>query len=257
MLLIFVHYNSWSQEKRVQLKGIVYTTTSNPIENTHIVNLTTKLGTISNKKGAFTLFVKDGDWIQVSNIQFRTKKIRLKKDTIQEGFFSVYLIPVTNVLEEVVIKRKLKGVLALDRRDKEKDTIPKIDMGYYDFSKMDLSIKTPLYKPLTSEKLADPTMNNTPLTIAKIKFGGLSKKEQALKKELDFKENFPKNLKLLFGEHLFFVKLKIPKDKYYHFLDYCSQYRIAQLFKDQKHLEVLKILLKQSKSYLLLLENNK
>ena len=51
MLLIFVHYNSSSQEKRTQLKGIVYTTASIPIENTHIVNLTTNQGTISSKKG--------------------------------------------------------------------------------------------------------------------------------------------------------------------------------------------------------------
>ena len=257
LLLIFVHYNSSSQEKRTQLKGIVYTTASIPIENTHIVNLTTNQGTISSKKGVFTLFVKGGDWIQISNIQFRTKKIRLKKGTIKEGMLSVYLIPVTNVLEEAVIKRKLKGVLALDRKEKEKDTIPKIDRDYYDFSKMDLSIKTPLYKPLASEKLADPTMNNAPITIAKVKFGGPSKKKQARRKELNFKDSFPNKLKHLFGEQFFFVKLKIPKDKYYHFLDYCSQYRIAQLFKDQKHLEILKILLKQSKSYLLLLENNK
>lgn len=257
LLLILVIYTTWSQEKRTQLKGVVYTTTSNPIENTHIVNLTTKKGTISNKNGSFTLFVKNGDWIEVSNLQFRSKKFRLKKGTIQEGFFRVYLISLTNILEEAIIKKKLRGVLTLDRRDKEKDTIPKIDKDYYNFSKMNVSIKTPLFKPLESEKLADPTMNNAPITIIKVKFGGSSKKKQARRNEINFMKNFPHQLKDVFGENFFFVKLKIPKERYFHFLQYCSPLGIEELHKDQKHLEVLKILLKQSKSYLLLLENNK
>jgi len=257
LLLIFMYHGASSQKKRTLLKGIVYNTASTPIENTHIVNLTTMTGTISNKSGVFTLMVNKGDWIQVSNIQFRTKKIKLKKGTLKEGVLSVYLIPVTNVLEEAVIKKKLTGVLALDRSDKKKDTIPKIDKKYYNFSKMDLSIKTPLYKPLDSEKLADPTMNNAPITIFKVEFGGSSKKKQAQRNEINFMENFPQKLKNELGENFFFVKLKIPKERYFHFLQYCSPFDIEQLFKDQKRLEILKILLKESKSYLLLLENNK
>ena len=64
------------------------------------------MGTISDKNGAFNIRVQSGDWIQISNIQFRTKKIKLKKGTIQEGILSVYLIPVTNLLEEAVLQRK-------------------------------------------------------------------------------------------------------------------------------------------------------
>lgn len=260
MLLVFVYYNSLSQEKRMQLKGIVYTTASNPIENTHIVNLSTNQGTISTKNGTFTLMAKHGDWIQISNIQFRPKKIRLKKGTLTEQFLSVYLIPLTNILEEVVIKKKLRGILTLDRRDKEKDTLPKFDKDYYNFSKMDISIKKikNLQDKSNAQYHTDPTMKNVAVSIVSVGIpDNASKKKQARMKELNFKEDLPNKLKKLFGAHFFFVKLKIPKDKYYHFLDYCSQFEIAQLFKDQKHLEILKVLLKQSKSYLLVLENNK
>ena len=78
-----------------------------------------------------------------------------------------------------------------------------------------------------------------------------------MRKELNFKESFPEKLKKLFGDHFFFVRLKIPKDKYYHFLAYCNSLGIEELYKNNKHLDILKILLKESKSYILLLENNK
>jgi hypothetical protein len=61
----------------------------------------------------------------------------------------------------------------------------------------------------------------------------------------------------MFGEQFFFVKLKIPKEKYFHFLEYCAPLNIETLYKEEKFLDLLKILLKESKSYLLLLENNK
>jgi hypothetical protein len=151
----------------------------------------------------------------------------------------------------------MTGFLRFDRTDKPKDTLPRIDKGFYDFSKMDFAIKDPLYKPLVSEKIADPAMNNAPVTIAKIKFGGSSKKRKALRKKLNFKEQLPESLKKIFGEHFFLVRLKIPKEKHHHFLEYCNPLGIEELYKSGKHLDILKILLKESKSYLLLLENNK
>jgi len=259
-VVIFVHFTATAQEKRFLLKGIVYSSAAVPIENTHIVNATTKQGTVSNKNGEFSLFAKQGDWIQLSNVQFTSKKIKLKKAAAQEQFLSVYLIPLTNVLEEAVIKKKLKGVLVFDRRGNTKDTIPKIDKAYYNFSNMDLSIKgvKNLQDKSNAQYHTDPTMKNVAVSIVSVSIPDRSsQKKQAKRKEANFKENLPIHLKKLFGENFFSVKLKIPKDRYYHFLAYCSQFGIAQLFKDQNHLEILKILLKESKSYLLLLENNK
>ena len=81
--------------------------------------------------------------------------------------------------------------------------------------------------------------------------------KKARRRDINFKESFPGKLMHLFGARFFFVKLKIPKDNYYPFLQYCNPSGIERLFKDKKHLEILKILLKESKSYLLLLENDK
>lgn len=259
---------SFSQEKRTQLKGVIYNTVSQPIENTHILNLTTKQGTISNKKGAFTLFVKDGDWIQISNIQFRTKKIKLKKGTIQEGILSVYLIPVTNLLEEAVLQKKMKGDLVSDMLKNKKDTIREKmnsilayikSIPHEEIMKMKIGAdERHLKKPRNAQLTTDPVAKFAglpPETIGIPDYYLLAKR--ALKKKLRFKEDFPNKLKQLFGAHFFYVKLKIPKEKYYHFLQYCNPLGIERLFKDEKHMELLTLFLKEGPLYLKLIEVSK
>ena len=255
-ILLICHF-SFSQTKRTEMNGLIINHFSRGLVNSHIVNLTTNKGTISDKNGEFTIQAKKGDWIQITNIQFIGKKIRVTNSSFKARFLRVYLLPKTNLLEEVEIRKKLKGHLSLDRIEKEKDTLPKVDKKYYDFSTMDFSIKSPLFKPLVSEKLADPTMNNAPITIAKVKFGGTSNKKKAVRKKIKFKEKLPKEFIKIFGEHFFFGRLKIPKEKYYHFIDYCTSFGIEQLYKDKKHLDILKILLKASKSYLQFIEKSK
>lgn len=259
---------SFSQEKRTQLKGVIYTTASRPIENTHIVNLTTKAGTISDKNGGFHISVKNGDWIQISNIQFRTKKIKLKKGTIQEGILSVYLIPITNVLEEAVLQKKLKGDLASDMLKNKKDTIrEKMNsilayikrIPHEEIMKMKIGAdERHLKKPRNAQLSTDPVAKFAglpPKTIGIPDYHLLAKR--ALKKKLNFKEGFPGKLLKLFGSHFFYVKLKIPKDKYYHFLQYCSPLGIEQLYKNQKYMELLPLFLKESVLYLKLIEVSK
>jgi len=259
---------SFSQEKRTQLKGVIYNTVSRPIENTHIVNLTTKVGTISDKNGAFNIRVQSGDWIQISNIQFRTKKIKLKKGTIQEGILSVYLIPVTNLLEEAVLQKKMKGDLVSDMLKNKKDTIREKmnsilayikSIPHEEIMKMKIGAdERHLKKPRNAQLTTDPVAKFAglpPETIGIPDYYLLAKR--ALKKKLKFKEDFPNNLLKLFGAHFFYVKLKIPKDKYFHFLQYCSPLGIEHLYKDKKYMELLTLFLKEGNLYLKLIEKIK
>lgn len=254
-----------SQEKRIEISGVVIDQSSKALKNSHILNLTTKQGTISDNEGKFTINVKKGDWIQITNIQYHNKKIRVTKSINSERFLRIYLLPILNQLDEVKIKKRMTGFLGFDRIDTPKDTLPKIDKEYYDFSKMDFTAYDNAIKQAKKRKekgssiyLTDPTMKNVATTISSVDIPDKSSaKKRAERKELNFKESFPENLKNLFGEHFFFVRLKIPKEQYYHFLTYCNPLGIELLFKAKKHIEVLKILLKESKSYLLLLEKDK
>lgn len=266
--LLFFFYlifqTSFSQEKRVEINGVVLNPSSKALKNSHILNLTTNSGTISNTDGAFTISAKKGDWLQITNIQFHSKKIRIAQNIRKERFLRVYLLPILNQLNEVEIKKKMRSILSLDRVDKPKDSINEkmksmaeyiLSIGYENI----LNMKT----GNDERHLQKPTVS--PGILAGFKgigggvpipdYGLIAKRK--LKKEIRFKENFPVQLKKIFGEHFFLVRLKIPKEKYYHFLEYCNPLGIEELYKSGKHLDILKILLKESKSYLLLIENNK
>ena len=267
LLLVFLHQIVIAQSNRVVINGSVKNTSLKPILNTHIVNLTTGVGTISNNNGAFNIPVKEGDWLQVSNIQYQTKKIRLKKGNIKERFLNIHLIAVANILEEAVIMKKLKGNLTSDLFKNKKDTIREkvksmmeiiMSMKHEDIMNMKIGEdERHMKKPRNAQLSTDPVAKFAglpPETIGIPDYALIAKR--ARRNEISFKEVFPNKLLQIFGEHFFFIKLKIPKDKYYHFLQYCTRLKIEKLFKEGKHIKLLKILIQESTSYLLLLEKN-
>ncbi|MFT5762143.1 MAG: hypothetical protein ACI8WA_001269 [Polaribacter sp.] len=264
ILSLFLFYllfqNSFSQENRVEINGVVLNPSSKALKNSHILNLTTNSGTISNKDGSFTISAKKGDWLQITNIQFHSKKIKIAQNIRKEQFLRVYLLPILNQLDEVEIKKKMKGFLSLDRINTPKDTIGDLVKGI-----MSIPYKEIMGMGVGNDErhLQKPTVK--PGILPGLKGVGVSatipyadlKKKRANRKKINFKEQLPESLKKIFGEHFFLVRLKIPKEKYHHFLEYCNPLGIEELYKSRKHLDILKILLKESKSYLLLLENNK
>ncbi len=266
-LLIVTCQLSFTQEKRKNIRGIIYNTVSNPVANSHIVNLSTNIGTISDDDGSFTIPVQSGDWIRISNIQYQTKKVRVKKGNINEGKLIIHLIPVTNVLEEAVIKKKLKGDLTSDMLKSQKDTIrEKVESMLHIIKSMShkaiMNMKIGederhMKKPRNAQLTTDPVAKAAGLPQATVGIpDGSSIRRKARRERLNFKERFPDKLKEMYGKKFFFNTLKIPKEKYIHFIEYCDPLGIEQLFKDEKHLEVIKILRRESISYLALIKEN-
>ncbi|WKD86395.1 TonB-dependent receptor SusC [Polaribacter huanghezhanensis] len=79
-----IFQSSFSQEKRVEINGVVINPSSKAIRNSNILNLSTKRGTISNNDGSFAIRVQKGDWLQITNIQYQSKKIRITEDVRKE-----------------------------------------------------------------------------------------------------------------------------------------------------------------------------
>lgn len=254
LLIIFLLLSFKSISQTIWLKGTVKNTSLKGIKNAHILNLTTKKGAISNENGVFNIKVKKGDWLQISNVQYIRKSFRITNTTLKEKTVQVYLFGITNQLEEVVIKKKMKGFLSLDRKTQPKDStfgtplISLKEIATMDLSKVNLGKRK---KPKSAQYLTDPVAKVAGLPQATIGIpDGYSLRKKALRKELNYKTSFPNKLKNELGEHFLFQKLKIPKDKYYHFLSYCSSLGIEQLYKEKKILKLIKLLQEQSKSYL-------
>mgnify|MGYP005990166795 FL=1 len=247
-----------AQQNSIEINGTILNAYSKEVQNAHIINQTTKVGTISNNNGTYKLVVKLGDWIRVSHVNYHSKQFRITKSMIKNKHALTYIKQVLNQLEEVKLKKKLKGILSLDRTDKIKDSLPRIDKDFYDFSKMDFTAVDKAIKKVNKMKElnsaiqnTDPTRKFAPITLISAGIPDKSSvRKKALRKSLNYKLNLPYLMIREFKEAFFVETLKIPKGKIFQFLDYCNQFGIEQLYKNKKTLQVLKILLKESKTYL-------
>ncbi|WP_417201344.1 hypothetical protein [Bizionia sp.] len=248
------------QEKKISIKGLIKNTYLLPVKDAHIINLNTSKGTISNKDGEFEIPVRLGDWLEITNLQYKVKKIKISQTNIKEGIILIYLLERNNELNEVELKKKLTGFLKHDMIKKKADTTPKLDKGYYDFSKMDFS-KIPLdhsKKPPSSQLLTDPVAKVAGVPIASVGIPDKSSiKKRAQRKALDFKRSLANKLLERLGEQFFFTSLKIPKESFPHFINYCSYLGIESLFKKDKVLELIAIFKKESINYLKMIEKSK
>lgn len=263
LLFFFTIYGLVSQNHNISISGCIKNTSFVGVKNVHIINLTTKIGAITDSKGFFRIAVSKGDSLLISSIQYQNEVIAITSRIIQEKKVEVYLLDYSNLLEEVVLKKKLTGVLGIDLKGTPKDTIGGLMKNLVTQIK-DIATKDLEEMPIDKDErhLQKPTV--TPGLLPSFKGAGGSAtipdfaliRKRALKKKLAYRKRFPSLIKSELGKIFFFSQLKIPKDNLHHFLEYCNPLGIEDLYKQHKLLEVIKILRKESSSYLKLIESN-
>ena len=253
-------FNTFSQRKNKIISGKILDSIG-IVKNANIINLQTRQGTFSNDDGLFRIFVSEGDIISLSSIQHISKKIVITEKIIKKRKITILLKSNIYTLDEIKLKRHdLSGRLGIDTKTvptNKKDSLLKIVMDFsnIDFSKKDLTIDANIR--------AKPPVNNTDPTArfagagggAVIPFKG-SERLWALRKKLAQKKAFPYKILSELGEKFFFDTLKIPIDKYFHFLEYCNPLEIEELHRKEKLLEIIKILRRESISYLKIIKND-
>lgn len=228
------------------------------IKDAHVYNLTTKQGTYSNEKGAYSLTVNLGDEIQVSSIQHFNKKFTIANITLKQKKLNIVLTSKTYVLDEVEVKKhNLIGVLTTDIKHVTKDTIAELVNNLEAGILKTLKEHPSLIKYGKDEihlKHPEPIRLHGTFTDApSIAFGIDSRKgkqRQQQRKNQEALEQFPNKLKDELGEHFFFETLKIPKEQYYRFITYASHRNIKNLFDQKEMLKLIAILQEEAKSYL-------
>ncbi|WGH76676.1 carboxypeptidase-like regulatory domain-containing protein [Tenacibaculum tangerinum] len=231
------------------------------VANAHVINLTTKQGTFTNDYGKFKVLAKPNDTLQISFVGYETKKfmIGIHHFGIQENTIQLKKVPIE--LEEVELKKHdLTGFIALDSKKTPEDLTHKPIKKLMDII-MGIDYSTPIIKKLDyiDKHVKPPNVETDPTQLIQgvslglvisLSKGKSSKKQRDTRKKLKSKETFHKMLLSEFGEHFFFKELKIPKEKYLHFLTYCNPLGIEKLYKEGKVLKVIAILQEESKSYL-------
>ncbi|MBL4605817.1 MAG: hypothetical protein JKY02_09225, partial [Flavobacteriaceae bacterium] len=174
----------------------------------------------------------------------------------------VYMVSNTQVLDEIVVKNHdLVGYLLLDRKKTPKDRKAEALKNTLDFSNVDMRIR--LDDDHIDLKVRPPIVRVDP-TAAFVGAGAAivmpfkySERLWALRRKIEFQRSFPNMLISEFGEPFFEKDLKIPRNRFHHFLEYCNPLGIENLYQKGKKLELLNILRRESKSYLKLIAEEK
>lgn len=250
----------FSQEKRKLITGKVQDSLG-VIKNANIINFKTKQGTFSSNDGLFRIFVSKGDSLSVSSVQHTPKIMVITERVLKQKNLIVTLKAATYTLTEFELKRhNLMGRLGIDSKDVPRNVQDSLLRNVMDFSNVDFSQKD--FEIDAIDKARPPIVNTMAGAIpmigggagASIPFKG-SAKLWALRGDLAQKKAFPYKVLSELGEKFFFDELKIPVDKYFHFLEYCNPLNIEKLHKEGKLLEVIKILRTESISYQKIIKN--
>ncbi len=241
-LLVFFAMKSFSQEKCALISGKIISS-NNSVSNVHIVNLNTKLGTVSNDDGDFEIMVSLNDTLLFSSIEYERKEISITRNYIKYKRIMVELIPSVNELDEVFIEG-LTGNLNYDI-----NKVPSGASPNHTFLLKPGDLKKSLPAD-THGFLEAPNVN--PFSMGGGVLGLPDRRyeaEQRLKREIARKKQFPSKIIKQFGLAYFTDKLHIPEEKIYHFLAYCEDRNIIGEYYNNNLLKVIQILQEESKSY--------
>ena len=258
-LIILIIYSTTllAQKDKFWLYGKLKDSSS-VVKNANIVNLKTNIGTFSNDFGDYKIIVSIGDTLQYSSVQHKTIYRIINNFVYRSEVLDVFMISSTYELDEVVLRRNdLDGFLSLDLKKTPEDRRAEALKKTMNFSGVNMNI---IYNGDYIDQRVRPPMNNVdPIAMFAGAGGGVSipfkysEKLWALRRDINFRQKFPKMLLSEFGETFFENDLKIPTEKYYSFLEYCNPLGIENLFKENRKIELINVLKKESITYLLLI----
>ena len=259
-LIVLCYYShSFSQEKNVIITGKIKDSIG-VVKNANIINLKTNQGTFSNDNGMFRIIVSLGDSLRISSVQHITKILVVKKTDLKSKKININLVSNIYQLEEFELKKHdLTGRLDLDLKKAPVHKKDSMLNRLMDFSEIDMTIVEPddyidkRVRPQLNQ--TDPTMNFFGAGTSVSMPFKYSERLWALRRDLAYKKSFPYKILLELGEKFFFDELKIPVEKYFHFLEYCNPLGIENLHKRGNLLEVIKILRQESNSYHKIIKN--
>ncbi len=246
--LIICTLNLAAQEDRQRITGKT-TSDSISVENVHIINVTTRSGTISNENGIFQLFVKENDTILFSDIQFTTKKIIIQPTNLLNNFIQVKLEPYTNQLDEVIVDRsKITGGVnasTLNLPNAGKEPLNKLERNLNHYSQA--SVPIVILATLLGQSGGIDDIYNI--------ISGNRKRDQKLNQLLKEDEQNARNqeevalIREHFTEAFFIDTLQIPEDKITLFISSCIPKNIIPLFHQKRFLDIIDIFLSESSSF--------
>ncbi len=123
--------DSLVQDEVVSLKGqVIDYASKNALRGSHLFNLNSVIGTISNDDGFFEITTKLNDTLYVSYVGFQSIKLKITNDLLKGNELVIELHEKAEQIDEVVVQsHKLIGVLEIDAKNVPKDKYARIHIN--------------------------------------------------------------------------------------------------------------------------------
>jgi len=227
-------YMSNAQEERVVLRGELINEEQST-EDIHVINLSSRRGTLSDAFGQFEIEAKANDTLLISSLIFDKNEIIVTEENIEDRKISIELNIKVEILQEIFVKNKDFLIV--------KDT-PTVEVNAKTLAlpNHDARVLTPIERKVNYYKKGG--------SIDKL-YGILSGDTKALK-QMQSNVSDDEVLQLIqvyFSDKYFSTLLGIEENRIAEFLNICQQQNIAQLYRIEAFRELISTLDDCSKNF--------
>lgn len=258
ILFVLFYTMVFSQEERKTLFGIVYDK-NGVLENAHIVNFSNNTATFTDDKGEYRIFAKPTDTLRFTSIGYKTIFVELTKEHFNTYRKRITLEKQVYELDEILVRNnELSGDISKDLKKVKQNTREKLAKERLNVATINIKNNYDYGDSRLRHKLVktDPTRDFEGVGTTTVIPLRKSQELKKLKKELEFKATMPAQLLSELGEEFFFTELKIPVDRYYHFLEYCNPLNIENYYQEREVLKVINIFRNEHINYLKIIEKD-
>ena len=227
-----------AQEKSIQGK----INNSADIDGIHILNISSRLNTITDENGHFSIKVKLLDTLLFSSIKYMPEKVVISEAIFEKGVIMVQLKELVNELDEVFLEPNLSGNISADlKKIKTEKPINFDDVGI------------PGFKGKPEEKIVPMYFVVTPLSVnleALYKHISGYYKELKTRRKWEYENNAVAQMLNYYTIPFFTTTYGIPENRVYDFLLFCAETTsIESDFKKEKYGSVLLVLVEKATIY--------
>lgn len=269
LLLIILPACLFAQEiERVKVKGKITAPKSEDVEGVSIYNVSSQVGTVTSELGEFEIAVAENDRLAVSALQFATFTIVIDKGVIEIEKLGIYLNPVVNQLEEVIVRPyDLSGNIIVDvARIKTANVATSIDLSYEKLE-FEYEFSNDKYSSVAENKAEEAYYNG------QNQYGGnligmvglladllvLKKKKTTItpSESVEERELIANNLRQRFSNSYLFETFNIENSNATDFIYFLEENGMrSEYLKEENEIILLEFMLQRSKEYKMLRERN-
>ena len=244
LLIFFAIFLGQAQENRTMILGEVKSDTI-PIENVHVINLSSQKGSVTNESGHFKISVSVNDTLMISDIQYQKLIVLVNQDHLLNKFISINLLELTNELDEVIVQQYDDMSEELGLPNAGKKPLNKLERNLNHYSQKSTPIvvlEALLFKPGGIDDIYNIVSGNR-------------KRDRKLKALLEEdrvnaqKNRYVVEMRNYFKDDFFVNSVKIEQEQIDSYILYCLSKGIGPLYDEGRLIEVIDIFLKSKEGY--------